>query len=36
VDGNNVQEVYEATAEAVERARGGQGPTLIEAITNRR
>jgi acetoin:2,6-dichlorophenolindophenol oxidoreductase subunit alpha len=35
VDGNDVQEVYEATAEAVTRARSGEGPTLIEAITYR-
>jgi acetoin:2,6-dichlorophenolindophenol oxidoreductase subunit alpha len=35
VDGNDVQAVYEAAAEAVERARAGQGPTLVEAITYR-
>ncbi len=31
VDGNDVLAVYEATKEAVERARAGEGPTLIEA-----
>lgn len=35
VDGNNVEAVYEATKEACERARGGEGPTLIEARTYR-
>jgi len=35
VDGQNVTEVYEATSAAVARARGGEGPTLIEAITYR-
>jgi pyruvate dehydrogenase E1 component alpha subunit len=35
VDGNNVLAVYEATREAVERARGGGGPTLIECKTYR-
>jgi pyruvate dehydrogenase E1 component alpha subunit/2-oxoisovalerate dehydrogenase E1 component alpha subunit len=35
VDGNDVLAVYEATREAVERARGGGGPTLIEAKTFR-
>jgi TPP-dependent pyruvate/acetoin dehydrogenase alpha subunit len=35
VDGNDVLEVYEATREAAERARSGQGPTLIEAKTMR-
>lgn len=35
VDGNNVIEVYEATSEAVERARQGRGATLIEARTMR-
>jgi len=35
VDGNNVIEVYEATLEAVERARKGEGPTLIEGETDR-
>jgi pyruvate dehydrogenase E1 component alpha subunit/2-oxoisovalerate dehydrogenase E1 component alpha subunit len=35
VDGNDVLAVIAATREAVERARRGQGPTLIEAITFR-
>lgn len=35
VDGNDVLAVYEATRRAVERARGGGGPTLIEAKTFR-
>jgi len=35
VDGNDVEAVYSVTKEAVERARGGDGPTLIEAVTRR-
>ena len=35
VDGNNVTDVYEAVAEARERAVAGMGPTLIEAKTYR-
>lgn len=35
VDGGDVLAVYEVTAEAVERARAGDGPTLIEAVTYR-
>lgn len=35
VDGNDVEAVYAATAEAVARARRGEGPTLIEAETYR-
>ena len=35
VDGNDVLGVYVATREAVERARRGEGPTLIEAVTYR-
>jgi TPP-dependent pyruvate/acetoin dehydrogenase alpha subunit len=35
VDGNDVLAVYEVTRRAVERARGGGGPTLIEAKTFR-
>ena len=35
VDGNNPVAVYEATAGAVERARAGEGPTLIECKTYR-
>ena len=33
VDGNNALEVYEAGRVAVERARAGEGPTLIECKT---
>lgn len=35
VDGNDVFKVYEAAKKAVERARQGRGPTLIEAKTYR-
>lgn len=35
VDGNDVLAVYVATKEAVERARKGEGPTLIEGLTYR-
>jgi 2-oxoisovalerate dehydrogenase E1 component len=35
VDGNDVVAVYRAAREAVERARRGEGPTLIEAKTYR-
>jgi pyruvate dehydrogenase E1 component alpha subunit len=35
VDGNDVLAVYTATREAVERARAGDGPTLIECVTYR-
>jgi pyruvate dehydrogenase E1 component subunit alpha len=35
VDGTDVLAVYEATREAVERAREGGGPTFIEAVTYR-
>lgn len=35
VDGNNVQAVYDAVAEAVARARNDGGPTLVEAVTYR-
>ena len=35
VDGNDVVAVYQATRRAVERARRGEGPTLIEADTMR-
>lgn len=35
VDGNDVLAVYTASREAVERARRGEGPTLIEAVTYR-
>ncbi|MGH9868270.1 MAG: thiamine pyrophosphate-dependent dehydrogenase E1 component subunit alpha [Candidatus Polarisedimenticolia bacterium] len=36
VDGNDVMDVYDVTCRAVERARAGGGPTLIEAKTFRR
>lgn len=35
VDGNDVVAVYEASKEAITRARNGQGPTLLEAKTYR-
>jgi pyruvate dehydrogenase E1 component alpha subunit len=35
VEGNDVLAVHDVTREAVERARGGAGPTLIEANTMR-
>lgn len=35
VDGNDIFAVYAAAREAVERARRGEGPTLIEAVTYR-
>src|SRR5262249_1031964 len=35
VDGNDVLAVYAASLEAVERARAGDGPTLIECVTYR-
>jgi TPP-dependent pyruvate/acetoin dehydrogenase alpha subunit len=36
VDGNDLLAIHQATAEAAERARAGEGPTLIEAQTYRR
>ncbi|HJR93466.1 MAG TPA: pyruvate dehydrogenase (acetyl-transferring) E1 component subunit alpha [Acidimicrobiia bacterium] len=36
VDGNDLFAVYEAVKEAADRARAGDGPTLIEAVTYRR
>ncbi|MBK8099773.1 MAG: 3-methyl-2-oxobutanoate dehydrogenase [Planctomycetes bacterium] len=36
VDGNDVLAVYAATRDAVARARAGDGPTFIEAVTYRR
>ncbi|SDI15080.1 pyruvate dehydrogenase (acetyl-transferring) E1 component subunit alpha [Alteribacillus bidgolensis] len=33
VDGNDILAVYFAVKEAVERARNGEGPTLLEAVT---
>jgi acetoin:2,6-dichlorophenolindophenol oxidoreductase subunit alpha len=35
VDGNDVVAVLEATSRAVDRARAGNGPTIIEALTYR-
>jgi 2-oxoisovalerate dehydrogenase E1 component len=35
VDGNDVLAVWQAAAEAVRRARAGEGPTLIESLTYR-
>lgn len=35
VDGNDVEAVYDATCKAIARARAGDGPTFIEAITYR-
>ena len=35
MDGTDVLAVYDAVAEAVARARAGEGPTLIEAVTMR-
>lgn len=35
IDGNDALAAYEVLTEAVERARGGGGPTLVEAVTYR-
>jgi len=35
VDGNNALDVYKVAGEAIGRARGGGGPTLIECLTYR-
>jgi pyruvate dehydrogenase E1 component alpha subunit len=35
VDGTDVLAVYEAAAQAVRRARAGEGPTLLECMTHR-
>lgn len=35
LDGNNVEEVFNAAKKAVDRARNGDGPTLLEAKTMR-
>lgn len=35
VDGNNAKAMYEAAGEAIDRARQGGGPTLVEAMTFR-
>src|SRR5947199_106584 len=33
VDGNDILAVYDTMQEAIERARSGQGPTLVETLT---
>ena len=35
IDGNNWVDVADATSAAIEKARNGRGPTLIEALTYR-
>jgi len=35
IDGNDAEAVYEAVGQAADRARSGDGPTLIEAMTYR-
>jgi pyruvate dehydrogenase E1 component alpha subunit len=35
VDGNDLQAVYEMVSSAVDRARAGRGPTLVENVTYR-
>jgi pyruvate dehydrogenase E1 component alpha subunit len=35
IDGNDIVEVYLKTKEAVQRARGGEGPTLLDCVTYR-
>lgn len=35
VDGNDLQQVYDEASAAVERARNGSGPSLIESVTYR-
>jgi TPP-dependent pyruvate/acetoin dehydrogenase alpha subunit len=35
IDGNNAVEVYSAAKKAVDRARGGEGPTFLECLTYR-
>jgi TPP-dependent pyruvate/acetoin dehydrogenase alpha subunit len=35
IDGNDVLQVYQTARQAVERARRGEGPTLIECVTMR-
>ncbi len=35
VDGNDVLEVHSAVVDALERARAGEGPTIVEAVTMR-
>lgn len=35
IDGNNAAEVYETAGKAIDKARKGEGPTLIECLTYR-
>jgi TPP-dependent pyruvate/acetoin dehydrogenase alpha subunit len=35
VDGNDVKKVYLETSKAIQRARSGKGPTLIESMVHR-
>ena len=35
MDGNDVEAVYTVASQAVQRARAGEGPSLIEALTYR-
>ena len=35
IDGNDVEKVYESSREAIEHARSGGGPTILEAMTYR-
>jgi TPP-dependent pyruvate/acetoin dehydrogenase alpha subunit len=35
IDGNNVEEVYTTARRTLERARAGEGPSLVEALTYR-
>src|SRR5678816_4390740 len=35
IDGNDVEVVYQAVHDAAERARSGEGPVFIEALTYR-
>jgi pyruvate dehydrogenase E1 component alpha subunit len=35
IDGNDVEDVYQAVSHAAERARNGEGPTFIEGLTYR-
>ncbi len=36
VDGNDADEMYRIAVATIERARGGEGPSLVEAVTYRR
>ena len=36
VDGNDILKVYEEASKAIERARSGEGPTLLECLIHRR